>query len=112
MTSKYQESADLYLGIINKKLGLQLRCSGSNGYDGLIDSETGQEVGHYFQNMSQLYSAIFTAEQIIGLREKNDRQKIQELETKAHYWENFGKPLYEKEEARKKKAFLKKERKN
>lgn len=98
MGSKYQESADLYLGIINEKLGISLRFAGSNGMDGLTDNETGQDIGHLFSNMSQLYSCVFTCEQILGLREKNDKNKIQSLETKAHYWETLGKPLYDEQQ--------------
>lgn len=100
MASKYKGNAEFYLNIINKKLGIDLRLSGQDTRDGLTDNESGADIGHLFPNMSQLYSAIFTCEQIIGLREKNDKQHLQSMETKAHYWETLGKPLYEKQQER------------
>ena len=96
MTSKYEEPAKKYLSIINEKLGLNLALGGESGQDGIKDPILGGYVGHLFPNMSMLYSAIFTAEQIIGLPKRIQDKKEHDLEIKAHYWETIGKPLYKK----------------
>lgn len=111
LTSQNRSLAEAYLKRINDKLGLKMYLGGQDTREGINDPELGGYVGHLFPNMSMMYSAIFTAYEIICLREKIDRHKTQELETKAHYWDKWGKDLYQKDKARKQKAFERREKK-
>ena len=99
MTSNTERS-QFYLDIINDKLGIKTHLGGEDTRDGIVSDELGGYIGHLFPNMSMLYSAIFTAEQLLSEKKRVDDQKMKSLETKAHYWEKFGKPLYDKQQER------------
>ena len=48
--------------------------------------------------MSLLNSAIYTAHCLISEFKSVNDHKMHDLEIKAHYWEKFGKPAYDKEQ--------------
>jgi len=101
MPNQNYESAAFYLDLINKRLDIKTHLGGQDTRSGIISEDLGGEIGHLFPNMSMLYSAIFTAHCLIEHHERVQKQKINSLETKAHYWEKFGKPLYDKQNKRK-----------
>ena len=96
--TKNQDSAEFYLNLINTKLKIKTHLGGEGGQDGIKDEELGGYVGHLFPNMSMMYSAIYTAHCLIELYDRVQKHKIESLETKAHYWEKFGKPAYDREQ--------------
>ncbi len=112
MTNKNEESAQFYLDLINEQLDIKTHLGGQDTRSGIISNELGGEIGHLFPNMSMMQSAIYTAHCLINEHERVLKYKISSLETKAHYWEKFGKPLYDKQQERlKKKKWAKEDKK-
>ncbi len=103
MVNSNREGAEFYLSLINSQLKIKTSLGGEGGRDGIKDEELGGYVGDLMPNMSQLKSVIYTAHCLIQLRDKVQKYKLGSLETKAHYWEKFGKPAYEREQEKLKK---------
>ncbi len=100
LTNKNEESAQFYLDLINEQLDIKTHLGGDDTRSGIISNELVGEIGHLFPNMSMMQSAIYTAHCLINEHDKVLNHKINSLETQAHYWIKFGKPLYDKQQER------------